>query len=82
MIFQLLILDEINIKPVEITNVTRSKSFIVKYLFKYFSNLVSQYEEGGSCESNNFDDMEGLQEKYQIIFYQSEMRSIIDKVGL
>ena len=31
---------------------TRSKLFIVQYLFKYFSNLVSEEEEGGSFESN------------------------------
>ena len=38
-------------KPVEITILTRSKSFIVKYLFKYFYNLISQDEDGGSCEA-------------------------------
>ena len=34
-----------------ITIVTSSKSFIDKYLLKYFFNLVSEEEEGGSFES-------------------------------
>ena len=35
-----------------ITIVTKSKSFIDKYLLKYFLNLVSEEDEGGSFESN------------------------------